>query len=247
MIVSTCLWRTSEDLQSSMLLSPIPHTQTGRSSSGPLPSFLRSVPPPPCPHVALLHGNYSLPPTSPHSHSPGCVPTHPCPPHAIGRRAHLDTSHLLLAGGKHFAGSHSGRRRHPAPWTAPSTLQVLTVAARPQRGSTRAPFSVHSPFISLALFLYRYKILLCISHSERNCMLTVKQKDGIKFGTRRKGPRLQQVALREVSIVHSWQDSFRTVPVCQLVCCLTRMTSPHAAARWPTSWIPHQSPPHTPH
>lgn len=109
-IVSTCLWRTSEDLQSSMLLSPIPHTQTGRSSSGPLPSFLRSVPPPPCPHVALLHGNYSLPPTSPHSHSPGCVPTHPCPPHAIGRRAHLDTSHLLLAGGKHFAGSHSGRR-----------------------------------------------------------------------------------------------------------------------------------------
>lgn len=44
-------------------------------------------------------------------------------------------------------------------------------------------------------------------------MLTVKQKDGIKFGTRREGPRLQQVALREVSIVHSWQDSFRTVPV----------------------------------
>lgn len=113
MIVSTCLWRTSEDLQSSMLLSPIPHTQTGRSSSGPLPSFLRSVPPPPCPHVALLHGNYSLPPTPLHSHSPGCVPTHPCPLHAIGRRAHLDTSHLLLAGGKHFAGSHSGRRQSP--------------------------------------------------------------------------------------------------------------------------------------
>lgn len=44
-------------------------------------------------------------------------------------------------------------------------------------------------------------------------MLTVKQKDGIKFGTRREGPRLQQVALPEVSIVHSWQDSFRTVPV----------------------------------
>lgn len=60
MIVSTCLWRTSEDLQSSMLLSPIPHTQTGRSSSGPLPSFLRSVPPPPTPSLMP-----SPPPPSP--------------------------------------------------------------------------------------------------------------------------------------------------------------------------------------
>lgn len=112
-MVSMCLWGTSEALQRlacSCLHHPsfAPHRQ-----ERPRPPFLASTPSAlhsPCPHVAL-----HCPPPVPYPLSPGCVPPQPCSPCAIGRRARLDVSHLLLTDGEHVAGRRRGWCHCPAP------------------------------------------------------------------------------------------------------------------------------------